>query len=330
MRKVLIFQLFIIVSNIGFTQTKYDSIFDETVNFVEENYAGYQDKTTNKNDFYNYLLQTIRQDPINSSNDLRNNLDRYLAFFEDRHLKLNDFDLAEFIASGKNNQYKSSEFKFDILNESTCYLKIPHFLSSSLVEKLINENISSISRKRNLIIDIRGNGGGNDNSYHKLLQIIATNDIYLRNAKFLKTKANWEEKYGKWDKTNEGKFVNLPWNKNKSEIFKSFTISGINEYPKRVAILVDRNVKSSGEMFVLSAKQSLKVKIFGENTAGLIDYSNVNQHEILEDSLYLQYPMTKIIGIPINSIDNHGIVPDFYLMDADQIGQILKYFEIWN
>ncbi|MGZ2369261.1 hypothetical protein ACXR6G_05715 [Ancylomarina sp. YFZ004] len=70
--------------------------------------------------------------------------------------------------------------------------------------------------------------------------------------------------------------------------------------------------------------------MFGDNTAGTIDYSNCRAFEVLKDSIYIQAPTTKFKGLPKNAIEKHGIAPDFYLNPEDQIEQVLKYFKVWE
>ena len=47
--------------------------------------------------------------------------------------------------------------------------------------------------------------------------------------------------------------------------------------PKQVAILINGNVASSGETFLLRAQQSRKVVLYGRaNSSGAVDYLNLN------------------------------------------------------
>ena len=49
----------------------------------------------------------------------------------------------------------------------------------------------------------------------------------------------------------------------------------VTRYPQRVAVLVDKRCGSTCEEFLLVARQSFKVKLFGQSSAGSLDYSNL-------------------------------------------------------
>lgn len=62
--------------------------------------------------------------------------------------------------------------------------------------------------------------------------------------------------------------------------------------PKRVAILVDRYSVSAAEAFVIEARRSPRVRVFGENTGGSIDYQNVAMFQFGQGAL------THVLGLP--------------------------------
>ncbi|PXY02381.1 hypothetical protein DF185_06960 [Marinifilum breve] len=316
-----------------YAQVDYHSKYREAIASIEKNYAGFKDKTAEKEDYYEYFKAELEKDSIRGLSTLKKRLKTYISFFDDNHLKLYEFDAEKYVAK---KQYKIKAFNFKMLDDNTCYLKIPHFMYKSRVDSLINHSIDSISSKKNLIIDIRGNGGGGDDSFSSILPIIATNDMYIRNIEFLATKANWEFvnsvlDIGKWKEEYDDQMIPAPWISSRKFLVKgNDEINGVNEFPKNVAVLVDREVGSAGEQFLFCAKQSFKVKVFGENTGGTIDYSNCRHFKVIKDKIYIQAPTTKFSGLPVNQIDKHGIAPDFYLNKENQIEQVLKYFEIWR
>jgi C-terminal processing protease CtpA/Prc len=83
--------------------------------------------------------------------------------------------------------------------------------------------------------------------------------------------------------------------------------------PARVAILMDRNVVSAGETFVLEAMRSPKVTLYGDNTGGVIDYANVSILSLAcaDRGLGLGYPlMASSRELPRGAVNNVGIPPD--------------------
>jgi len=323
----------VLISNKLFAQTDYNKLFREAISSIETNYSGFADKTENKKEYYDFFLKKLLSNDLNSSKALKDHIDKYLDFFDDNHLRRNTVDILTFI---DKKTYQIDQFKFKMINENTCYLKIPHFMYKHKVDSLVNRSIDSILCKRNLIIDIRECRGGGDASFNELLPIIATNDIYVRAIEFLATKENWEfsQKFvniGPWDEKLNGQFIKAPWINSNKLISPTYRFENrVNEFPKHIAVLIDGGVGSAAEQFVFCAKQSLKVKVFGDNTAGTYDYSNCRPFEVLKDSIYIQAPTTKLKGLPKNAIDKHGIAPDFYLNSESQVEQILKYFKVWE
>ena len=216
------------------------------------------------------------------------------------------------------------------LSDSTFYLRLPSFGSEkagSLVAKHWNEIIS----RPNLIIDIRNNGGGQDIYYRKLLTLLYTKPYLSKGVEWYATPGiikmfedalkqgqilNGEEGI-KWTKLlleemkkNKGGFVVHPLMGN-DEIIKYDTVY---KYPKRVGVIINERNGSSAEQFILSAKQSEKVILFGDrNTAGVLDYSNGVPTILPSGKYQLYFPMTRSRRLPENHIDNIGIAPDIMI-----------------
>lgn len=216
------------------------------------------------------------------------------------------------------------------LSDSTYYLRIPGFdgeESNEVVKKHWNEIIS----RPNLIIDIRNNGGGLDNFFENLLKLIYTKPYFSKGAEWYATKANIKmyedalkngeinnaEEGIKWTKTlieamkkNIGGFVIHPMMRS-DEAVKRDTIL---QYPKKIGIIINEGNASSAEQFLLAAKESDKVILFGnQNTAGVLDYSNAISETFPSGKYELTYPMTRSRRLPENPIDNIGIAPNIII-----------------
>jgi hypothetical protein len=86
--------------------------------------------------------------------------------------------------------------------------------------------------------------------------------------------------------------------------------------PVRVGILIDRGTVSASEVVVQRAKRSSRVIVFGENTAGALDYENVSIVPFLrgEARWYLGYPtIAARAALPAGGIRGKGIPPDVRL-----------------
>ena len=333
MKRYLFFLLF--CSNISFAQNDYNQLLKNTVDLVENNYVSFEDHIEGKEDYYNnYLKKEIFRDHLSSQDELIRILVKYIEFFNDKHLALSREYLYNEEECNSNN---SKWFESEIVNSKTVYLKINSFSNSKLTSQLLKKSldVDSMNHRDNLIIDLRENGGGNYKGFHQLLQFIATNNIYMRNTKLLVTKENWEchkqrVGLGEYNVKYDGKLMTSPWENSEDYLVLHYKHTCTYEYPKRVAILVGRNTGSAAEQFVLCGKQSLKVKIFGQNTSGTVDNGFINSYELIKDSLYLNYATTKKIDFDSNEVTSKGISPDFYLDNDNQVKQILKYFEYWD
>ncbi len=214
------------------------------------------------------------------------------------------------------------------ISENTVLLRIPSFrmLNKKYIDSLLNASNKMIISTKNFIIDLRNNGGGSDASYNKLLPYLYTNPIRVIGATFLSTKQNNSRMAGylnlpdisennkkeikkSLEKLNNhlGEFVNLNDN-----IVNTITLKSVYANPKNIAILVNNNCGSTTEQFLLAAKQSKKVKLYGITTLGSLDISNMYYIISPSKEFKLWYGLTKSNRIPDMLIDGKGIQPDYY------------------
>ena len=223
------------------------------------------------------------------------------------------------------------------LNANTLYLRIPSFNGNekAKIDSLIAEYKSKILQTENLIIDIRNGTGGNDNSYEELMPFIYTNPIRMPTVEFRSTKLNnqrmhdfatnsglalqfglnptteqmkeFKEKYDTLS-NHLGEFVNL--NSYTVNITKFDTVY---PFPKNIGIMINHNNVSTDEQFILEARQSKKVKLFGETTRGGLDFSNLNLAFTPNKDFVLVYTLTKSLRIPNLAVDDIGIKPDYFI-----------------
>lgn len=223
---------------------------------------------------------------------------------------------------------------FEEMDEQTLMLRIPDFSGSEkrAIDSVILHNRKKILSTENLIIDLRNNGGGSDYSFYEILPLIYTNPIRTVGMEFRSTPMNnqrmldfienpdydisEEEKQSARDayeklSQNIGEFVNLD-----TSIFETTTYDTVFPYPKKVGILINGGNASTTEQFLLAAKQSQKVKLFGTTTIGMLDISNMHSAESPCGEFLLHYCLSKSYRIPDMAIDGKGIQPDFYIDDG--------------
>jgi C-terminal processing protease CtpA/Prc len=81
-------------------------------------------------------------------------------------------------------------------------------------------------------------------------------------------------------------------------------------YPKKVSVIINQNVASSAEMFLLKARQSSKVKLYGANTIGAVDYADAVPYKMPCPILTLRISSSRNCRVPAQTFDYIGIKPD--------------------
>ncbi|HJV20540.1 MAG TPA: S41 family peptidase [Sediminibacterium sp.] len=217
------------------------------------------------------------------------------------------------------------------LNPTTLYLRIPSFESGfkRSIDSVLKANRQKILSTKNLIIDIRNNGGGSDAAYREIIPYLYTNPVRTVGVEFLSTKLNNQRmldfinkpEYGfddegkKWARkayeqleAKLGQFVNL-----NDKIVSENKKDTVYPYPQNVGVIINEANGSTSEQFLLEAKQSKKVKLFGVTTYGVLDISNMYFVDAPSKEFQLGYSLSRSMRIPDFTIDEKGLQPDIYL-----------------
>jgi hypothetical protein len=217
----------------------------------------------------------------------------------------------------------------EALNPTTLYMRIPSFNSGqkTAIDRMIADSFDRLTSTENLIIDVRNNGGGSDMSYKELWPLLYTDPVRTPAVSFLSTPLNIEKTEALLDmpelddesrgeiaallekmRNHPGEFV--PMGDEAVDIEIQDTVY---EYPRRIGILIDGGCGSTTEQFLLAAKQSKKVKLFGTSTFGTLDASNVRTVDSPDGRYRLTYTTSLSTRIPGMAIDDIGLQPDYYL-----------------
>lgn len=240
------------------------------------------------------------------------------------------------------NVIPSQNFALRKLSDRTLLLRLPNFEigNKEKIEKLLSDNDELLAKTPNLLIDLRDNGGGSDSAYDKLMAWLYTRPIYSIGVEFRASPRNadlYVEMMKKPDFTPENRATlnrivtgmrdgRQPWVQAEDKPFAITTYPQIKPYPKRVGILIT-NAGSSGDQFVLDARQSRKVTTFGGPTAGVIDYSNVLETVVPSGRYRLQWATSRSMRLPQEPIDNVGIQPDIPIGNA--IDDPIQFVQSW-
>lgn len=186
--------------------------------------------------------------------------------------------------------------QFKVLNKDFIYLKLGMFNRGDVndLDSLIRANRLLIQSSKNLIIDLRGNPGGNAGSSQETIRLIYTNPIIYPTWKYRSSKELIKAKTSEIHEL----FKNDPYNRLKSQhtllhglqdhpgqLVSSGdsvvrTVVSANHSPERIAFLIDEGSGSNAEFFTFEGKQSKKVTLFGTNTAGVMDYGEAQSFNL--------------------------------------------------
>ncbi|WP_316804340.1 S41 family peptidase [Pedobacter nototheniae] len=262
-----------------------------------------------------------------------------ISFSGNKYLTLDDLTLEKatpFIKLEPQQAFKykvkfATEPFIERLDEKTLYIKIPSFGldQKAILDSLTNHWKSELTTTKNLIIDVRGNGGGADKTYNKLLPFTYTNPIHRNQLEFYSSEMNnknWIELSKNKNLSTKEKllftdFANrLQANIGGFErIFKEdisiIKLDSVYRNPEKIAVITDKHTASAAEQFILDLKQSWKVKTFGNQTAGALDVANISTTESPDKKLTLVYSTSRFITIGKLVIDDVGILPDYYIDD---------------
>lgn len=323
---------------------------------VARNYAGYQDKVNdNTRASYTKLVDSLGKaaGAAQTREECYTILDTYRLFFEDKHLQMGatfhkrqlpaplryDDELTDTLFAG-------GELQWRMLNPSTLYIRIKRCRLEfrPILDSLLKANSAQLRTTPNWIIDFRGNSGGNTDAFSPLLPYFYTKPYYSLGEGQWMSPGNTALFKDFYDKNKTGmdsssaayiqkivahgtRYPNS-WYRDKGD---TTVYAQSLEYPKRVAILSDRHNGSSGETFLIVAKGiSDKVTVFGENSAGYLDYGNLLRHTTDCKAYRFSIPGRRANYLDHGiSYDKTGYPPDVYI-PTDEKNWVSFVFRYWN
>ncbi len=301
--------------------------FKAVIHLAECDYAPFKFKVTNKNKKeYNALKKRLGKDLTKGRRTWQDAVCAYVGWFGDFHFGVygNDDITANYYKyARKRIDYHELMETYDPkmlsckVNKDTYLIRFPSCIGTQeLAEKFVQEY--KASGCPNLIIDIRGNMGGQDESFEPLLKLLYDYPDGKRDGSvFRYTKASIER--SEWtledleDLGYPTDIEHAPEYVVKIADGSPLTFDTIYEYPKKAALIIDNMVASSGEQAVLNTRlASLRTTIYGrDNTMGCIDTGNCRVYESARKPLIIQYPTTYSTRYEKGTtVDLIGIIPD--------------------
>ncbi|SDQ83075.1 S41 family peptidase [Virgibacillus salinus] len=231
------------------------------------------------------------------------------------------------------------EYSIKEISEDTLFLTLTDFMNHNAISKLIDENRSFLTTRKNLIIDVRVNRGGSDLAYFDLLPFLfegegeeidlngfdegsmltncTSRNVELRTQLLKSALSSIEDEVTRnqinafirqLEENKDNGFVELDF----GEVDDSFLIK-TKPGPEQVILLTDVYCGSSGDSFVELCKNSSKVTVIGRPTLGLNDYSNLAIMS-WENKFKLSYPTSKLSTVDEGKgMSGVGIQPDIYI-----------------
>ena len=217
---------------------------------------------------------------------------------------------------------------FQMLDDTTALYRIASFDGNyrARIDSLTKANAANLRRTKLLILDVRNNGGGSDNSYRSLIPYLYTNPVQEVGVALYSTADNnrkysgalfpdmtAKEKlyYAHLRRRLDGRLGQLV-NQQRSKHIQYIRRRRGQQHPEltRVAVLQNRYCGSTTEQFLLTARQSRKTTTFGEHSYGSLDYSNVQHAPLPCYNLRLNWATSRSYRLDRGEgIDNVGILP---------------------
>ena len=347
------------------SQTREEALaeFDWFTGFVSRNYPGYRIKTQGKEGEWKAWTESLRSYVAQRPDTVPCLIDEYVQRFKDRHLWVNTTDkgkiqfqgLLQRVRARYRAQHKPEStnmyYTAKPMNDSTFFLRIPSFRDSTS-NQMIKDNWEAITSRPYLIVDLRCNSGGNDQFFDALMALTYSRPYLIHGVEQYATpdfldffkdiiahdpQSEWRDYLQELTDSMEnhlGDYVLRPG----MQRIRLVRRDTVYQNPRRIGLLIHGRNASSAEQYILEAKESEKVVLFGnERTSGTLDLSNVFAITSPSGWFKLYIPTTRSCRWPDIVIDGKGIAPQIpipyeesqieALQERDGIGEEIRYIE---
>ncbi|ABC64937.1 S41 family peptidase [Erythrobacter litoralis] len=334
-------------------QVAHEADVDFVLDVLRRDYAGWPTKIEGREAEFQRQIELAKERIVQNPAARLWAIGLLLEWFEDDHLGIRSNIVspanpwADQGRSGRAFAYSpepGESFAFKRLSDRTVLLRVPSFRTEYAegFAALLEEHHEAIVSTPNLLIDLRGNEGGSDTMYERLMSYLFTRPIYQIGVELRDTPRNLAALQanvasGVYPDEVRGFVENVlsraaasdaEWIPLSESAFEIVTYPQSYDLPRRVGILTE-GAGSSGDQFVMDARFSRKVTLLGRPTAGVIDYSNVITASAPSGDFDLAWPMTRSMRLPHEPIDTVGVPVDVPYPEGvtDQIGWAQDWLE---
>ena len=300
--------------------SEYPSLFEQVWDDFAHTYPYFEHKGIDWNQTYDRFAERVNEvtsdeemleifreilEPLRDIHVLIKNKKEYYRYSKKSKTPLEYLENLRLILP--ESLYENKRVFYTILPEyKVSYLKVDNFGGSinNYVDFPKETIISSIARQEALILDIRGNGGGQENFAIDLAsRFMPTTRYYGYSRSRLSSELN---DFDTWESLEI-----LPWQP--------------IAFDKPILILVDRFCYSAAESFLLMMKTLPNVKLIGETTGGA---SGTPRQSYLPDGWTYMISTQQKAALDYTLIEDNGIQPDYHVATPQTINEgIDPFFE---
>ena len=295
----------------------------------EQSYAGFADVLARRGPG-NYRqftdsLQLVSQ-PVGDAAGCEKLLRCYTRYFGDGHVFLSRTDAYRRQAGLPSRLVPNRKPVLEVLDAQAVLLTIPSADGSQQLplDSLLITNKYLLAHTPDLVVDVRGNNGGSARVFLALLELLYTQPVVLdgrefrgspRNLAVLRDKLTEAGVPAEVRKTLRSIIARMEASPTGFVLAQPGRITTLGRHrvqinPQRVSILIDRGCASATEEFLLAAKQSKKVTLFGHPTAGVFDYADLCMESLPSGLFTVSMPMSRSLRLPDRPFDANGMKPD--------------------